>query len=105
MSSAATDCATAPATTTDPQRLAFWVHALDGATALMRAVSGCPAIVVHIYATTPPLGTGDGTVAVAVCPEHGVGLDFAGMAGDALLSQTVADAFAEYGYRTAGGPP
>jgi hypothetical protein len=103
VSSAATE--SAPATTADPQRLAFWVAKLDGATALMRAVSECPEIVVHIYATTPPLGAGDGTVAAAVCPEHGAALDFDGVAELGALSQTVADAFAVHGYRTAGGPP
>lgn len=99
-------CAPSPAKTLTPQRLAFWVGERANATALLRTAGDCPEIAVHIYATTPPLGTGDGTVAAAVCPEHGAALDFAGIVEDALgLWPTVSGAFAEHGYTTVGGPP
>lgn len=99
-------CAPAPARTLVPQRLAFWVGEREHASDLLREVGDCPEIAVHIYATTPPLGTGDGTVAAAVCPEHGAALDFAGLDDDAAeLLPTVGQAFAAHGYLTVGGPP
>lgn len=106
MSAAVTDRTPATQKTPDPQRLAFWVSERADATELMRADGQCPDIAVHIYATTPTLGDGNGTVAAAVCPDHGTALDFAGLDDDLVsIWQTVAEAFAEHGYLTVGGPP
>lgn len=88
-----------------PARLAIWVGESVQATVAVRIFGTCGGVTVHLYTTTPTLGTGKGTVAAMVCAEHGCGLDYAGAPERPELYPTVAEAFAAVGYRTAGGPP